>query len=163
MSRQSRSMPSRPTTISLSAESQRKLASELFNYVWTLLEKEDRSARESELMVAAAYASRFFWEVPGEAVHHVRGEWQISRACATAGMSEGALIHARRCLALCEAHGVGGFDLAYAYEALARAHQLAGDHETASQYAAQARATAALVEDKDDREVLEGDLATLPS
>jgi hypothetical protein len=59
--------------VSLDSESQRKLAGELFNYVWTLLEKADRTARETELMVAAAYASRFFWELPGGVVQHLRG------------------------------------------------------------------------------------------
>jgi hypothetical protein len=156
-------MPTRPTTISLGADAQRKLASELFNYVWTLLEKPDRTAHETELMVAAAYASRFFWELPGGPVQHVRSQWQVSRVCATAGISEEALAHARRCLALCVQHGVEDFDLAYAYEALARAHHVAGDDDTAREYAAQARARAALVTDQNDRDLVEGDLATLPS
>ena len=114
-------------------------------------------------MVAAAYASRFFWELPGGVVQHLRDEWQISRACATAGEPEGAIAHARRCLELCQQHGVRGFDLAYAYEALARAHLVAGDAETAIQCAAQARAAAALVSNAEDRDLLDGDLATLPS
>jgi DNA-binding transcriptional MerR regulator len=156
-------MPARPTMISLEPDLQRRLAGELFNYVWTLLEKEDRSERETELMVAAAYASRFFWEEPGEAVHHLRGEWQISRACATADMPEAALAHARRCLELCERHGIRDFDLAYAYEALARAHHVAGDTDAARRYAEQARAAAELVSDQEDRELVDSDLATLPS
>jgi DNA-binding transcriptional MerR regulator len=154
-------MPSRPTMIALEPELQRKLAGELFNYVWTLLEKEDRTERETELMVAAAYASRFFWEEPGDAVRHVRGEWQISRACAVAEMAEAALRHGHRCLALCEEHGIADFDLAYAYEALARAHAVAGDDQSAKQYADQARAAAELISDQEDRELVDSDLATL--
>lgn len=147
----------------LEPELQRKLASQLFNYVWTLLEKEDRTGRETELMVAAAYASWFFWEEPGDAVHHIRGEWQISRACTAAEMSEAALRHANRCLELCEEHGIGDFDLAYAYEALARAHRVAGDDQAAKRYADQARAAAQLISDQEDRELVDSDLATLPS
>ena len=156
-------MPARPTMISLEPDLQRKLAGELFNYVWTLLEKEARTDRQTELMVAAAYASRFFWEGPGEPVHHVRGEWQISRACATADMPEAALAHARRCLELCQEHGIQDFDIAYAYEALARAHHAAGDTDAAKHFAEQARAAAELVSDQEDRELVDSDLATLPS
>jgi hypothetical protein len=157
------SMPSRPTVITLEPELRRKLATELFNYVWTLLEKEERTERETELMVAAAYASRFFWEEPGDALHHVRGEWQISRACAVAEMPEAALTHAHRCLELCEKRGIADFDLAYAYEALARAHSVAGDAEGAKRYADQARAAAEQVSDPEHRELVDSDLATLPS
>jgi DNA-binding transcriptional MerR regulator len=77
------SMPSRPTHISLEPDRQRALAAELFNYVWTLMETEERTERENELMVAAAYASRFFWDEIGEPFRLARGEWQISRACST--------------------------------------------------------------------------------
>jgi hypothetical protein len=61
-----------------------------------------------------------------------------------------------------EAGGLGGFDLGAAYEAIARAHLAAG--EAAEVAAWKARATAVLdgLTDPDDREILEGDLATLP-
>src|SRR5436305_2827174 len=48
-------MPARPTTIAIEPELQKKIASDLFNYVWTLLEKEDRTDRESDLMLNAAH------------------------------------------------------------------------------------------------------------
>jgi hypothetical protein len=155
-------MPRRPTSLAIEPDQQRKLGVELFNYVWTLIEKEDRTERETDRMVDAAHASRFFWEEIGEPVSHVRGEWQISRAYATAGRGEPALYHAQRCLDLCQAHGIGGFDLAYAYEALARAHDVAGDADTARGYAEQASRAAEDIARKADRELLLGDLATLP-
>jgi hypothetical protein len=155
-------MPRRPTSVAIEPVQQPKLGAELFNYVWTLIEKEDRTERETDRMVDAAHASRFFWEKIGEPVQHVRGEWQISRAYATAGRGEPALYHARRCLGLCQAHGIGGFDLAYAYEALARAHDLAGDPDTARGYVEQASRAAEGITHKADRELLLGDLATLP-
>lgn len=155
--------PRRPTSISLDVESQRKLAIELFNYVWTLLENEHRTAEETDLMLAAAYASRFFWEEPGGAVEHVRSQWQISRVCATAGLTEAALDHASRCLELCEQHGIDGFDRAYAYEAMARAHQVAGHEDEARAFTAQAHAAASEISDKEDRDLVERDLETLPA
>jgi DNA-binding transcriptional MerR regulator len=154
-------MPIRPTSVSLEPELHRKVAVDLFNYTWTLLEKPDRSERESDRMIDAAHASRFFWEEIGEPVNHARGEWQISRAYATAARAEPALYHAQRCLEICEEHGIGDFDLAYAYEALARAHALAGEAETAARYERQAREAGERIAEEDDRELFESDLATL--
>jgi hypothetical protein len=113
-------------------------------------------------MVDAAHASRLFWEEPGGPANHARGEWQISRVYATVGRPEPALHHARRCLEICEQYNLGGFDLAYAYEALARAHGLAGDGETAARWQAQAREAADAIDDAEDRERVIGDLGTLP-
>ncbi len=61
-----------------------------------------------------------------------------------------------------EANGVADWDIASAYEAMARAHLAAGDLDEVAAW--KAKATAALdgIADKDDREVIEGDLATLP-
>ena len=154
-------MAARPTSIPLDRDEQRATARDLFNYTWTLLEKADRTSRETELMIHAAHASRLFWEHVGEPVNHARGEWQISRAYAVAGRAEPALHHARRCLELCEEHGIGDFDLAYAYEALARAHGVAGDAEAAARYAGRARESADGVADAEDREHLLEDLETV--
>jgi hypothetical protein len=155
-------LPARPTSLTLDAEAQRKLAGELFNYVWTLLEKAHRSAHETDRMIAAAHASRLFWEEVGEPVHHARGEWQISRTYAVAGRAGEAAHHAGRCLEICRDYGIGGFDLAYAYEALARAHALAGDADGAARYAQQAYVAADAVADPEDRELVLSDLNTLP-
>lgn len=155
-------MPARPSALTPDLESQRKLGSELFNYAWTLLEKQDRSERETDRMIDAAHASRLFWEEAGQPVNHARGEWQISRAYATAGRAGEALHHAHRCLEICQEHGIGDFDLAYAYESLARAHGLAGDGAAAARYRQQAIEAAGNVSDKEDRELLFADLNTLP-
>ena len=155
-------MPRRPTAVTIDPPERRRLGIQLFNYTWTLLEQEDRSERESDRMIDAAHASRFCWEEVGEPVHHARGEWQISRAYAATGRAEPALHHAGRCLELCDAHGLGGFDLAYAYEALARGHGLAGDGAAAAACAAQAQRAARDIAETEDRELLLGDLATLP-
>jgi hypothetical protein len=148
--------------VALEPESQKKLGIDLFNYVWTLLEKNDRSDRESDRMIDAAHASRFFWEAVGDPANHARGEWQISRAYAIVGRAEPALHHARRCLAICQEHRIGDFDLAYAYEALARASTLAGDGDAASRYREQAYEAAEQVVDGEDRELVLSDLSTLP-
>jgi hypothetical protein len=81
---------------------------------------------------------------------------------AVLGRAEPALWHARRCLALNEAGGYADWDIASAYEAMARAHLTAGDLAEVSTW--KAKATAALdgIADNDDRDLVEGDLASLP-
>lgn len=140
----------------------RSLAAELFNRVWELMEKPDRSQRETDLMIHAAHASRYHWEKEGDATNHARGEWQVSRAYAVAGRPEPSLHHARRCLEIAERSSLGAFDVAFAHEALARAHALAGDPEAAARHEAQARESAAQVDDREEREVVLADLARLP-
>jgi DNA-binding transcriptional MerR regulator len=155
-------MPLRPTDISLDPETRRRTAADLFNHTWTLMEKGDRSERETDLMIHAAHASRFMWEEIGEPVNHARGEWQIARAYAIVDRAEPALHHARRCLQIVEEFGVGDFDLACAYEAMARAHATAGEVEAARRYEALGRETAARIADADDRALVEADLDSLP-
>jgi DNA-binding transcriptional MerR regulator len=156
-----------PTTDALSdidAATHRALGVALYNHTWTLLEKADRTPAETDEMIHSAHASRFHWSRAegSEPVNLARGEWQCSRVYAVLGRGEPALWHARRCLAIDEAAGAADWDIASAYEAMARASGVAGDPVTAAGW--KARATAALdgIADNDDREVIENDLATLP-
>jgi hypothetical protein len=102
----------------------RQLGVDLFNEVWRLLETRE----DDDRMLHAAHASRFHWGEADEAgpANRARGEWQVSRVYVTLGRAEPALWHAHRCLEHCERAGLGDWDLAYAYEALARAHALCG-------------------------------------
>jgi len=140
---------------------ERRLAAGLFNHVWTLLEIEARAADQDDEMVHAAHASRHHWGRVGEPVNLARGEWQCSRVYAVLRRGEPAMWHARRCLALCEEHGIGDFDIAFAWEAIARAARVAGDHAEADAALARARELAAAIAEDDDRELLLGDLATV--
>jgi hypothetical protein len=65
------------------SEDRRRLAVDLFNHVWTLLDKPDRTPAEDDEMIHAAHASRFDWAEVGAPVNLVRGEWQVSRVYAT--------------------------------------------------------------------------------
>jgi hypothetical protein len=79
------------------------------------------------------------------------------------GRSEPALHHAERCLEICESapEALEEWDLPFAYEALARAHAVAGDTVEAQRRLARARELAAAVVDEDDRAQIEADLATI--
>ena len=145
-------------------EERRRLGVALFNRVWTYLEMPDRTPEQDELMVHMAHASSYHWSECGLGgpENTARSEWQVSRVYSVLGRSEPALHHARRCLDVCLANGIGDFDLAYAYEALARAHAAAGDTDEAGRNAALAREAGRAIAEDDDRELFESDLATLP-
>ncbi len=148
----------------LDGATHRALGIALFNHTWTLLEKPDRTPAETDEMIHAAHASRFHWSRADavETVNLARGEWQCSRVYATLGRGEPALWHARRCLAYNEAAGAGDWDIAAAYEALARANAVAGDPAAAADWKARAIAALDGIADQDDRDLIEGDIATLP-
>ena len=135
----------------------RRLGVDLFNEVWRLME----SREDDDRMIHAAHASRYHWgEAPEcKPENLARGEWQVSRVYTVVGLAEPALRHGRRCLDICEEHGVGDWDLAYAFEAIARAYKTAGAAPEAEAY--KKLASEVPVADNDDREHLSEDLGTL--
>ena len=144
------------------AEVHRRLAVELFNFVWTLLEKPDRTRADEDTMVHAAHASRYHWGEAGTAVNLARGEWQVSRVYAELRRADAAVYHARRSLETCEQNGIGDFDLAFGYEAVARALALTGHTGDRDRYLELAARAGAAIREDEDRELFFSDLATVP-
>ena len=139
----------------------RRLAADLFNHVWALLDTEGRTPGQDVEMIHAAHASRHHWGEVGAPVNVARGEWQISRVYATLGRGEPALFHAERCLETCTAHGIGDFDLAYAHEAMARAYRVLGDDDRMDAHATAAAKAGEAIAAEEHRELFAGDLADL--
>ena len=75
---------------------------------------------------------------------------------------EPALYYAHHCLAICQAEGIGDFDLAFAYEALARANAAGGNQDQAQHYLQLAQEAGELIKKKDDRQYFFDELATVP-
>lgn len=147
-----------PVVPGVDAMGQRQLAVDLFNHVWRLLEMLDRTVEQDDEMVHAAHASRYHWGEVGDAANRARGEWQCSRVYAVLGRAEPALHHARRCLAICQEQGLGDWDLAAAWEALARACLVSGDRAGLEQALEHGRAALAGIMEDEDRQVAEADL-----
>jgi DNA-binding transcriptional MerR regulator len=161
--------PSAPATAQSSpgtgtVTDERMLAAQLFNETWRLLEMEQRTREDDDRMIHMAHASRYHWgQVPtATPAHLARGEWQVSRVYAVLGRAEPALHHARRVLDLCTENKIGDWDLAFAYEALARAHAVAGDAEQARAATDQALAAAEDITEDEDRDLVYADLETIP-
>ena len=156
-------MTTEPAAPTLTGEQHRRLAADLFNQVWTLIETPDRTPEQTDAMIHAAHASRQHWSLASGAgpENLARGEWQCSRVYSVLGRGEPALWHARRVLEICESNGIGDWDLAFAYEALARANTVAGDRKEADRYLVLARHASERIAEDDDRELLVSDLATI--
>jgi hypothetical protein len=144
-------------------ETHRRLGVDLFNKAWGLMDKEDRSQAEDDELLHCAHASAYHWLQVGTAANRARSEWQCSRVYAVLGRPEPALVHARRCLELVETSpdAMEQFDLPGAYEALARAHAVAGNEAEARHWLERGRAEASKIEDEDDRTIIEADLASI--
>jgi DNA-binding transcriptional MerR regulator len=143
-------------------DSERQLAADLFNLVWTLLEKAGRTTEDDDRMIHAAHASRYHWGQVGGPEQLAIGEWQCARVYSVLGRAEPALHHARRCLEIATAGSVPDWLVASAHEGLARAYAVAGQRESASASRAAAEAALAKVSDAEDRQVVQDDLASLP-
>jgi DNA-binding transcriptional MerR regulator len=145
----------------LDPDDERRLAATLFNRVWELLEKSNRTIADDDEMVHAAHASRHHWGVVGTPMHSARGEWQCSRVYSVLGRAEPALHHAYRCLDLATAHDLGPFDVGNGHEALARAYRVAGDPKSQAEHVALGDAQAEKITDAEDRKILNDDLDDL--
>jgi hypothetical protein len=146
-------------------EEHRRLGVDLYNGTWALIEREDRTLDDDDEMLHQAHASAYHWlQAPHTAANKARSHWLCSRVHALAEQPEGALHHARRCLALVERHGedMEDWDLAAAHEALARAHSAAGDAAEARRHLELARAETVKIAEPDDRKHIEADLESLP-
>jgi len=112
-------------------------------------------------MVHAAHASAYHWMQVGTAANRARSEWQCSRVYSVIGRAEPAIWHAGHCLAICQAEGIGDWDLGFGYEALARAYAVAGDKAESARWLQQARDAAADIAKDEDRDLLLQDLETV--
>jgi hypothetical protein len=146
------------------AEFHRQMAAALFNHTWELIEKAGRSPEEDIEMIHMAHASRYHWgQVPEhDAKNLARGEWQVARVHTLLRQADTAMYHARRCLEITEAAGIGDFDIAFAHEAVARAAAAAGDAATCQQHLRLAQQLGKLIAEEDEREIFFNDLGGEP-
>ena len=147
----------------ISVADERRLAIALFNATWGYMQ-EGRTARPRAMsaMLHMAHASRHHWGQVGTVANFARGEWQCSRVYAVLGRSRPCLHHAQRCLDICRENDIADWDLAFAYEAVARAHAVGGDAAMARSFTEQALAAAEDISSDDDRELVLSDLETIP-
>jgi len=137
---------------------------ELNQQTWALLEKSDRNERDDQRMVAFAKASLYHWQhSPNfQPVNEQRGYWLISRVYAVLGKGDKALSYAETCWAITEKHDLKDFDLAYAYEALARSYAALGQSENMNKYFTLAKEAGNQIANSEDQSYFMSDLLSDP-
>ena len=134
-----------------------------FNKAWDLIDKEQRTQEEDEQMIRLSLASHYHWTQrpdysnAGASI----GYWQTSRIYAILGQAQNAMRYGQLCLEASQGDDIEPFFLGYAYEALARAAAVAGNHQAMNTYLDNARAAANEVEKDDNRKMLLDDLSTI--
>lgn len=122
---------------------------------WELLEKKNRTRNEDVRMLDYAHASLAHWRAVGGIVRHQRGEWLVSRVHAALGEGSPALKHAQLCFQLLEANKseMEDFDIAFAYEAIARAYAVNDDKAEAKKFLEMAQKAGDAIAGKEDRDI----------
>jgi hypothetical protein len=139
----------------------KKFAIDTFNLTWDLMETKDKGQDEVDQMINAAHTSRYHWGLIGDATNIARGEWLISRMYATLNRAEPCLYHAERCLKITLENDLKDFDLAFAYEAMARACHIAEDEFETAKYMTLAEEAGADIQKEEDRTYFFSELHTI--
>jgi hypothetical protein len=147
----------------LNLEWHEKIAKDCFNKTWDFLDKKDLTPDEITEMIHTVHTSRYHWGVlvangKGEPVNIQRGDWLIAHVYTILESKEPALHYANLCLNFTKKYHIGGFDLGFAYEGVARAYALTGDKENFEKYYKLAEGVAKNIDDKGDRDYFEGEL-----
>jgi len=143
-------------------EMHKYFAIELNNKTWGLLGKKDRTDAENLHMIHIAHGSCAHWLHCGTAVNEQRGEWLISHVYTVLNMPQPAIFHAKRCMLLTQENKLVDFDLAYAYEGIARAYASLGNKEEYQKYIKLARDAGDKIQNKEDKKIFDADFDAEP-
>jgi hypothetical protein len=128
------------------------LAKTLFHETCDLIEKKNRTDAQTIAMLHKAHTSCYLWREECSLVNNARGEWQVSRVYSILGEGQLALLHGAYSLALCLKNGIGGIDLAFGYEAVARAYKALGDEALAYEHKQLGLSAYEAIADGEDRD-----------
>lgn len=139
----------------------RTFAPMAFNRTWELLDADDLTREEEDEMLASTFAQRYHWYQIGTARNQAIADWQVSRVAAVLGYADLARRFGERSLEIAVEYDLDSFLRGFAHEAIARAAASVDDVETFTEHLELARAALAEVEDDEDRETLQADLAEM--
>ena len=129
-----------------------------FNSAWDLIDKNGRTPEEDARLIQLNQASMWHWSQRPDCSDQNRsvGYWQAARIRALLGQAGEARRYGQ--LSLQYGEKLEPFYKGYAFEALARAEQVAGNQDKAREFAAEARRLAEQVSDTEDKKLLLDDL-----
>ena len=124
------------------------------NKTWELMDSKEFTPEQKDALLQNAFASAYHWSKVGTGVNFQRGEWLIARVYTILGNAQESLAHAMRCQELTTQYKseLQDFDIAYSYEALARAYALNKDKENFQKYKDLANTAGEQIANKEDKD-----------
>jgi hypothetical protein len=140
---------------------QRDQAVGMYNATWALIEAPDRTPEQDRRMLTLACASRQLWDDIGGPEQLAVGDWQIAHVASLLGHAGLALEFAAAAYDRAVSSDVPTWLVASTCEGLARAHAVAGHSEERDAWIVRAEETLSAVDDPEDRELIESQIATI--
>jgi hypothetical protein len=132
--------------------------------VWGVLDNINPTEDEFEQALEMAYTSRFHWRKVGTLTNDVRAVYMIARVFAHMTKGEAAVKYAKMMLELAEKAEVedkdnwASFDMPFVYEALVKSYAAAGKKDECAKYKKMSQELIDKLEDKQDKEICQGEL-----
>jgi len=145
------------------AAAHKYFSAECFNRAWDYIDKRLRTPEEDETMLRLSLSSLWHWTQRADCspTNLSIGYWQVSRVYALLRQADNARRYGELCLKAAQEEGVLPFYRGYAYEALARAESVAGNHDEMECHLIQAHQVAAALDDPAEKKQMLRDLATI--
>ena len=131
---------------------------------WNLLEKEERNEKDDARMINFAHASLYHWRKSHkyESINEQRGQYTLARVYAVLGKGKEALSYAKETSRLTKEQDLKDFDLAYSYEALARANAALGYKKECVKWLEKAKEVGTSIQCEDAKKYFILDLDSAP-
>ena len=139
----------------------RTLAPMAFDRAWELLDAVDLGREDEDELLAATFASRYHWYQVGTERNRAIADWQVSRVAAVLGYADLSRRFGERALEIAVEYSLDPFIRGFAHEAIARAAASVDDVEGFTEHLELARAALSEIEDDEERETLQADLAEM--
>lgn len=133
-----------------------------FNGAWDLIDSPERTADDDRQMLILAFASRWHWGVSGSPENKAIADWQVAHVASLVGQPSLALTYAQAAYDAARDGDLADWLRASTAEGLARAHASAGDRASYEVYASETRQLVGQLDDEEDRELILGQLASIP-
>jgi len=141
----------------------RALAVGYFNQSWELIEARSRTPEQDRDLISTAFASRRHWvDAGGTDQNLVIADWQVAHAASLIGFPDVAEAFSTSAYERARSAGLPTWLLASTSEGRARARAAAGDRDGYDRFAAEARELLSTVDDDEDRQLIESQLAAIP-
>lgn len=141
----------------------RAFAKAAFNGAWELIDLAERTSEQERQMLTLAFAARWHWGEVGTPENVVVSDWQVAHVASLAGETSLATSYARAAYEQARAESLPPWLQASTAEGMARACAGQGDVAGFERFGAEARALVAALDDEEDRDLISGQLASIPA